>query len=282
MTGALRETLSRELGVAVASTEPISGGDICDAYRAETADGPLFVKCRAGAPAGFFGVEADGLRWLRQADAIDVPEVAAVGDEWLAMRWIEPGRPASDAGAVFGAALARLHLAGADEFGWAADGWLGSIPVRNQPAPTWAEFFVRRRLEPLGRLAVDAGRIDPAASGLVDRVAARIDELVGPREPPARVHGDLWWGNVVWGRGGRPWLVDPAAHGGHRETDLAMLALFGGGPAGWLEAYDAAAPLATGFRDRVRLHQLTPLLVHAVLFGAGYGAQALQILREYA
>lgn len=282
MISALRDTLTRELGIAVASIDPISGGYICDAYRAQTADGLLFVKSRADAPAGFFGVEADGLRWLRQADAIDVPEVAAVGDEWLALQWIDPGWPASDAGAVFGTALARLHLAGAEEFGWETDGWIGSVPVRNEPAPTWAEFFVRRRLEPLGRLAVDAGRIDPAASGLVDRVAARIDELVGPREPPARVHGDLWLGNVVWGAGGRPWLVDPAAHGGHRETDLAMLALFGGSPAGWLEAYDEVAPLADGFRDRVRLHQLTPLLVHAVLFGAGYGAQVLQILREYA
>jgi fructosamine-3-kinase len=87
------------------------------------------------------------------------------------------------------------------------------------------------------------------------------------------VHGDLWAGNVLWS-GGRGWLIDPAAHGGHRETDLAMLALFG---APYLDAilraYQAASPLADGWRDRVPLHQLHPLLVHVCLFGASYAGQ---------
>jgi fructosamine-3-kinase len=104
----------------------------------------------------------------------------------------------------------------------------------------------------------------------VEAVVARIGDLAGPAEPPSRIHGDCWSGNVLWS-GGRGWLVDPAAHGGHRETDLAMLALFG---APFLDrilaSYDEAAPLAAGWRARVPLHQLHPLLVHACLFGAGY------------
>ena len=109
----------------------------------------------------------------------------------------------------------------------------------------------------------------------------RIDELAGPQEPPARIHGDLWSGNVLWGSDGTAWLIDPAAHGGHRETDLAMLALFGAPHLQrLLDAYAEAAPLADGWRERVPLHQLHPLLVHAVLFGGGYGARAAQAARS--
>ena len=115
-----------------------------------------------------------------------------------------------------------------------------------------------------------------------DRLADRLAELAGPAEPPACIHGDLWSGNVRWAADGRAWLVDPAAHGGHRETDLAMLALFGAPYlAGVLRSYQQAAPLADGWQDRVELHQLHPLLVHAVLFGGGYGERAVQIARWY-
>ncbi len=105
--------------------------------------------------------------------------------------------------------------------------------------------------------------------------------LSGPSEPPSRLHGDLWAGNVLWGLNDLPWLIDPAAHGGHRETDLAMMHLFGGfGPATFA-AYDESYPLATGWRDRVALHQLDPLLVHACLFGGGYGSRVAEIVAQY-
>ena len=98
----------------------------------------------------------------------------------------------------------------------------------------------------------------------------RVHGLCGPPEPPARLHGDLWSGNVVVGRGGVPWLVDPAAYGGHREMDLAMLDLFGGSDERVLSAYDEAFPLADDHERRRGLWQLYPLLVHVVLFGQSY------------
>jgi fructosamine-3-kinase len=110
----------------------------------------------------------------------------------------------------------------------------------------------------------------------VERVCARIEDLCGPPEPPARLHGDLWSGNVL----GR-YLIDPAAYGGHREVDLAMLQLFGSPPPRFFAAYEEVAPLADGWRDRVDLYQLLPLLVHAELFGGGYGAQAERAARRY-
>ncbi|MGH3406332.1 MAG: fructosamine kinase family protein, partial [Streptosporangiaceae bacterium] len=104
-------------------------------------------------------------------------------------------------------------------------------------------------------------------------------QAAGPVEPPARIHGDCWSGNVLWS-GGRGWLIDPAAHGGHRETDLAMQALFG---APYLDrilaGYQEAAPLADGWRSRVPLHQLHPLLVHCCLFGRGYAEPTLAAAR---
>jgi fructosamine-3-kinase len=118
----------------------------------------------------------------------------------------------------------------------------------------------------------------------VERVIARLPELCGPPEPPARLHGDLWSGNVMTGPDGTPWLIDPSAYGGHREIDLAMLSLFGGragSGSAFGAAYDEVWPRADGHAERVALYQLLPLLVHAVLFGGGYGASARRAAERY-
>ncbi len=149
------------------------------------------------------------------------------------------------------------------------------------PGGDWPGWYAEHRLAPYLRGAVDGGALRPSEAAVVERVCERLPELAGPAEPPARLHGDLWSGNVLWAGDGRVWLIDPAAHGGHRETDLAMLRLFG---CPHLErvlaGYREAAPLADGWADRVGLHQLFPLLVHAVLFGRGYGEQAVAVARE--
>ena len=151
----------------------------------------------------------------------------------------------------------------------------------NRPAPSWPEFFATRRILPYLKLARDRGNIAPEDAAAVEDVVRRIVDLAGPAEPPARIHGDLWSGNVLWGQDGRGWLVDPAAHGGHRESDLALLALFGLPQLPRvLDAYTEEAPLADGWEERVPLHQLFPLLVHACLFGGGYGARAAEAARS--
>ncbi|WP_300608950.1 fructosamine kinase family protein [Trebonia sp.] len=217
--------------------------------------------------------EANGLRWLAQAAAVPVPEVLGVDESLLVIELLPAGRPTREAAAEFGAALARLHAAGAPSFGAPWPGFIASLPLGNAPGREWAGWYAEQRLVPYLRKARDCGALSGADVHLVEAVAARIGELAGPPEPPSRIHGDLWSGNILWS-GGRAWLIDPAAHGGHRETDLAMLALFG---APYLDeilrAYTRAAPLADGWRDRVPLHQLHPLLVHACLFGASYASQ---------
>ncbi len=236
----------------------------------ETADGQT---------AAAFAAEASGLRWLAEADAVPVPEVLAVTGSALVISMIPAGRPTSSAAFRFGAELARLHAAGAEAFGAPWRGFIASLPLDNTPGPDWPHWYAARRLQPYLRIAVDSGALRPEDARLVEAVMDRIGSLAGPAEPPSRVHGDCWAGNVLWS-GDRGWLIDPAAHGGHRETDLAMLALFGAPHLDRILAgYDDTAPLAAGWRSRVPLHQLHPLLVHVCLFGAGYRRAALAAAR---
>ena len=203
-----------------------------------------------------------------------MPEVLGADEECVILRWVEPGKPTADAAAGFGQALATTHRAGAASYGLDQDGYIGRLPLPNEPAPTWAEFYAVRRVLPYLRLGRDRGAISTSQAATIEAAVARLAELV-PEEGPARLHGDLWNGNVLWGTDARVWVVDPAAHGGHRETDLAMLSLFGMPHlARALDAYLEASPLADGGRERVGLHQLFPLLVHACLFGGGYAARA--------
>jgi fructosamine-3-kinase len=189
----------------------------------------------------------------------------------LVISMIPPGRPPPEAPFEFGVDLARLHAAGANGFGAPWPGFIASLPLDNTPdVGDWPQWYARRRLLPFLRRAADAGALRPEDARLVEAVIDRIGSLAGPPEPPSRIHGDCWAGNVLWS-GGRGWLIDPAAHGGHRETDLAMLALFGAPSLDRiLVGYNDTVPLAAGWRSRIPLHQLHPLLVHACLFGASY------------
>ncbi len=270
----MRRELAGALGCEVVELRPVGGGDLNDAYAARFADGALvFVKTRAGAAPGEFAGEAEGLCWLADAGALRVAEALAVGDHWLALRWIERGRLNAAGEEELGRGLAALHRAGAPAFGGPRPLRLGPLELPNDPSDDWPAFYARRRLEPL------AGRA--GLGEVVGRVCARIEELAGPPERPSRLHGDLWSGNVLAGPDGRPWLIDPAAYGGHREVDLAMLALFGTPSPRTLAAYDEVWPRAHGHAERLALYQLFPLLVHAVLFGGGYVASAEAAARRY-
>jgi len=272
------------LETAVVATAPVAGGDICTSTRLRLADGSsALIKTRPHAPSDFFAAEARGLRWLGATDGVDVPEVQAVDEDCLIMRWVEPGRPSTEAAERFGRALATTHQTGAPVFGTESgeDGYIGTLPLPNRSAATWPEFFATQRILPYLKLGRDRSVISAADADVVESVVREIVELAGPAEPPARLHGDLWSGNVLWGEQARVWLVDPAAYAGHRETDLAMLALFGLPQLQRvLDAYQESTPLAEGWEERVPLHQMFPLLAHACLFGGGYGARAAAAARS--
>lgn len=273
------------LGSAVIATAPVAGGDISTITRVRLSDGTTaLVKTHHQAPEGFFDAEARGLTWLAEAHVdggVAVPEVLAHDHECLVLRWVEPGKNTVDAAIALGESLARTHRAGADAFGADHDGFIGRLPMPNRTAPSWPEFYATRRILPYLKLARDRGAVTPEDGAAIEGVLRRLAVLL-PVEPPARLHGDLWNGNVLWGLDGTCRMIDPAAYGGHREVDLAMLALFGLPHLHRVfDAYEEEYPLGEGWRDRLGLHQLFPLLVHACHFGGGYGARAAETARSF-
>lgn len=256
-------------------------------------------KRRADAPTGLFATEAAGLRWIDVPGGPSVVRVLREHREGLDLELLHAASPTVEAARAFGTALARLHDAGAPAFGALPPGGgpTGFFGPLEQPLPMpggdherWGEFYARCRIEPMTAMLADHGLLAPALGRDLDRVtrwlrAGRWDD----EQAPARLHGDLWSGNVMWTRpaaeAGRVTavLIDPAAHGGHRLTDLAMLELFGLPHLEVVEdSYQRAHPLPDGWRELVPLHQLYPVGMHAVLFGPGYLGDLERIVARYA
>jgi fructosamine-3-kinase len=282
---ALRGALERALGARIGRSARVHGGDVAVAYALDLDDGRrVFAKTHPAAPPHFFTTEAAGLTWLHDAGAVAVPAVLAVADgqpNHLVLEWIEEGGRRGVTDRELGVALARLHAAGAPTFGREDRRSTGSRGLPNEPVSTWAEFYAANRLLPLARLAADGDVLPARSIAALEHLAGQLARY-DTGEPPARLHGDLWAGNRLVDTAGRSWLVDPAAHGGHREFDLAMMRLFGGFGGDCFDAYEEVAPLVSGWEERVALHQLAPLVVHAVKFGGHYVAASERAIAQYA
>jgi fructosamine-3-kinase len=307
----LARRLERVTGTAVRDIRAAGAQHQWAHYQVTLADGRLaFAKAARADQGGVFEAEARGLRWLADAHAVPLPEVLGWDTTTLAVTWLPQQAPDQHAAEQFGRDLAVLHASGAERFGTPWPGFIATLPLGDRSGDTvtvtaeatapgslttdagpgspatlisgagdWAAWYASKRLLPYLRRAAGTGALTGSDTRLVEEVISRIAGLAGPPEPPSRIHGDCWSGNVVWSDG-RGWLVDPAAQGGHRETDLAMLALFGAPHLDRiLGAYQDVAPLAPGWRGRVPLHQLHPLLVHACLFGSSYRESVLTAAR---
>jgi fructosamine-3-kinase len=213
--------------------------------------------------------------------------VLGVGADHIELQRVDeiPATPA--AAEAFGRALAITHASGATAFGVPPDGWIGDGFIGNQPLAmgryaAWGTFYAELRLLPYARAARDRATLTPEGTAAVEAVCRRLlDGEFDDDRPPSRIHGDLWTGNVLYARVGTV-LIDPAAHGAHGQTDLAMLQLFGLAQLDRVgAAYVEAAGLPADWASRTELHQLHPLLVHAVSHGAAYGRAAERAATRY-
>ncbi len=284
MSPELREALERRLGNRLRGARRLGGGDINDAYQITLVDGTqLFVKTHPNPPPGMFEAEARGLRWLWEANSIRTPRVIAVSDArpaYLALELMTPAKRQRAFDETLGRSLAALHAYGAPSFGLDHHNFIGSLAQSNTVTDDWASFYWSSRLEPQLKLANDRGLIDSAMRSAFDALQRVLPERVGAAEPPSRLHGDLWGGNLHVDDEGQPALIDPAVYGGHREIDLAMMRLFGGFGERVFASYAEARPLAPGAAERVALYQLYPLLVHVNLFGGTYVASVKRALSD--
>lgn len=271
-------------GSAVRSFSFSSGGCINHGGKLTTSNGIYFLKWNDLQKfPGMFGAEARGLRLLGSAKALAVPGVVQVGEaeafQFLLLEHIEGGRKVKNYWQHFWSGLGTLHKLAADTFGLDHDNYIGSLPQKNTQTLSWVDFFIEHRLKVQVQRAYDEGRVD-------NTVLRKFEKLFGllpsffPDEPPALLHGDLWGGNIMTTAEGNPCLIDPAVYYGHREADLAMTRLFGGFDHSFFDSYEEAYPLQPGYRERLDIYNLYPLLVHVNLFGGGYAGQVISILNQ--
>ncbi len=276
-----QQSAEHRLGVALGQWRQLSGGDFAQSWRAEVVGGgseqlsvgdQVFIKTHANPPPRHFTTEASGLSWLAEVGSVAVPTVLGVNDDppWLVLQWIEEGRSVSGTEQDLGVALAQLHQAPCAQFGRADERSTGSLGLPNAPCQSWAEFYGTQRLLPLAAIAAERHALSATTIRRIEQLAERLDEHGDADVQASRLHGDLWAGNRLVDVEGRSWLIDPACHGGHREFDLAMMRLFGGFGDACFAAYQEYWPLAAGWQERIALHQLAPLIVHAIKFGSAY------------
>jgi protein-ribulosamine 3-kinase len=279
----LAEKFSGDLQIH--SNVSLSGGCINNVCLLKTNFGDFCLKYnRSTAFPGMFESEAKGLLLLKEADEVRVPGVICTDSgnaySYILLEFISPGTPGKEMMADFGRSLARLHRHSADFFGGDHDNYMGSLPQSNRKHSGWISFFIEERLEKQVMLAQSSGFLSSEISGCFGRLYKRLDTIF-PKENPSLLHGDLWGGNYLVGETGKACLIDPAVYFGHREIDIAMTTLFGGFDNSFYTSYHEEFPLEKGWKDRLDIFNLYPLLVHLNLFGSGYLNQIESIVRKY-
>lgn len=278
-----------DMGVSLDQWRSQSGGDFAQSYAAtieNTGGTRIFIKTHANPPPNHFSTEAMGLTWLAETNTVRVPNVLGFSDKvpYLAIEWIEesPQRQATPKSEEeFGRQLAGLHQAHCPNFGREDKRSTGSLGLPNSPCERWSDFYATNRLLPLARIASERNALSTKLLIAIESLAGRLDQWETSSDTPSRLHGDLWAGNRLVDGHGDSWVIDPASHGGHREFDLAMMRLFGGYGRACFDAYQEVYPLSEGWQERIALHQLAPLIVHAIKFGDAYIAPTKDALAQY-
>jgi protein-ribulosamine 3-kinase len=265
----------------VTDISPVGGGCINNGSVLRSQSGNrFFLKTNSNPPAEMFIREAEGLEALSVTGGPRVPKPFFVGEDFLLLEDLSPGPQAAGYWSAFGQQIAVLHNHTNTHFGFTHDNYIGSTPQQNPWVEDGVRFFAEQRLIFQARLANQRGLLGSSDLTGVERLAARLAEFI-PTQPASLIHGDLWSGNALTDENGNPAIIDPAAHYGWAEADLAMTNLFGSFPGEFYRAYQEVRPLDDGYRERFGLYNLYHLLNHLNLFGGSYLGQVRSILQRY-
>lgn len=268
------------VGEPVSRMTPLHGGCLARVFRVRTAsDRDLAVKV-SRENDGWTRAEAAMLQMLSRL--APTPEVVAVGDRVLALRYVgHDGSRSAQGEHRLGEIVARIHGERSDRFGWNVDSLIGAVTLANGAWDDWGRFYGQTRLRPLAEQAHSRGGVSSGFVEEIGRLAEELPALLADAEPPTLVHGDLWAGNVLWDRGAPAALIDPICIWADREVELAFIDLMGGVSGAFWEAYERERPIRPGFWERrVHVYQIVPLLIHEILFGDGYGGRAETALQR--
>lgn len=268
-------------GFRVLDFYSLAGGSINQVYLLKTSSGEKVVKLNKDTEfSGMFAAEKEGLEALKKSNTIDIPEVYSCGTidatSYLLLEYKPEGKQLPNFASSFAEDLTALHKTTASQFGFHSSNYIGSLPQYNGKETSAAEFYINQRLEPQIKMASNRGFSFSNLDKIYKNISAEI-----PEEKPALIHGDLWSGNYLINREGRPCLIDPAICYAPREMDLSMMKLFGGFPEEIFTTYNEIFPLEPGFRQRLSLWQLYYLLVHLNIFGNSYLPRVQHILHSF-
>ena len=268
------QDIFKDCGINVQPYEQVHGGDINLSYCLFTSTGKYFLKINdKNKYPLMFTREASGLNKLREFCTLKIPQVIKLGScndqQYLILEWMENGTPKKDMWENFGRGLAMMHKQPQEYFGLNEDNYIGSLNQNNDPHNDWYSFYTECRIKPLVKKLFDTGDLSATNIRDADLFCNNLKTIL-PSESPSLLHGDLWAGNYMITSSGYATIFDPAVYCGHREMDIGMTKLFGGFDQRFYDAYNEAYHLENGWEKRLRITQLYPLLVHAVLFGGHY------------
>lgn len=264
---------------------PVSGGDINEAFRITTHTNEYFAKTNDIEQAfAMLESEARTLKLFSKIEGINVPAVRQKGKygniAFLILNWIESGTKTETYDFDFAMMLSRLHRTENAEFGFEFDNYIGSLLQINTWNKNWLDFYYQFRIVNQLKLAIDAGKIGSEYHRKLDIMFKNIS-LEFPHVVPSLLHGDLWAGNHMSDKQGKPVFIDPAACYGHREMDLAMMKLFGGFSDDIFRYYYEIFPNEYHWQERLQFYQLYYILVHVNLFGGSYINSAKSIIDRF-
>jgi fructosamine-3-kinase len=156
------------------------------------------------------------------------------------------------------------------------------IEITMHETNDWKDYFVNFRINQLKHIG--SGILSKDEIKKIDKLKDILDDIYPKGVLPTRIHGDLWAGNLVFEKNNndiRVVMIDPAAHTGMRDEDLAMLELFSAPYySSILKGYATVLPIGDNLRKRITLQNLFPVLAHAYLFGAGYLPQYKSLINQ--